>query len=73
MVLITFPSSLPSTELQCLIRSERGEPVNGLAMGRKEHSLGKARSSSLYAMQTEVTDNLGNKDMAYLSMDLKAS
>lgn len=47
--------------------------MNGLAMGRKEHSLGKARISSLYAMQTEVMDNLGNKDMAYLSVDLKAS
>lgn len=47
-------------------------PANGLAVGRKEHSLGKARVSSLYTMQTEVMDVLGNTDTVYLSVDLKA-
>lgn len=40
-------------------------------MWRKEHNLGKARISSLYAMQTEVMNSL-NKDLVYLSVDLKA-
>lgn len=73
MVLTIFPSSLPSTGLQCLTHSEGDESSEWSGCGKKRmHSLGKARISSLYAMQTEVMDSLGNKDPVYLSVDLKA-